>query len=565
VFIRRGLFPGFCTAIVLVGLGRWVDGANRAGANPEEKEKATRDVRKDALPLGAIARLGKWQDSMYDTSAVSIAFLPDFRTVVTTAPKKKIVLWDTRTAKSIRYFDGHLFLALAPDGKTMATRSNWKDKSIRLLDLTGEKQIGEISAPLGLSGRGCCFSPDSRYLAVSGGHDGSALRLFEVSTRKLVREFAFREIISVMAFSPNGKYLATSKNIEKPGTVKLWDVATGNEIRVFEGDHRFEPMALSFSPDAKLLVGADAGIRAWDVDTGKLRWEIYRGGPKIGNLSMDFASSVAFSPNGKTIAIGTSRAGAGPIREGTRSSIYLFEAATGRKRAEFEGGATVLSVAFSPCGLMLGSEGYDAAPLIWDVTQQILAAKKPPPAFSANDLDGCWNDLAGGGAFKTGWVDMRAQDAAKAWQAICALTIRPEQSVPFLKKRLPAKPKLEPKQEARLQDELENGDVATRERAVKKLAEIGPPALPFLHKLGRSGINADAKRRIAKLLGEPGKAGLLTEEARCRYAIEVLEYVGTPQAKEVLLAQAEGEPGSPVTQDAKSALSRLGKLPPSPP
>ena len=49
-------------------------------------------------------------------------------------------------------------------------------------------------------------------------------------------------------------------------TIILWDVATGNTIRTFEG-HTWNVDSVSFSPDGKLLAsgGGDYTILLWDV------------------------------------------------------------------------------------------------------------------------------------------------------------------------------------------------------------------------------------------------------------------------------------------------------------
>ncbi len=72
---------------------------------------------------------------------------------------------------------------------------------------------------------------------------------------------------TVVAFSPDGKYLAGSlADKQFKGVLQLWDVATGKPIVTLNGEHDFQSVA--FSKDGKLLAaGAEGGeIKVWTVD-----------------------------------------------------------------------------------------------------------------------------------------------------------------------------------------------------------------------------------------------------------------------------------------------------------
>ena len=81
---------------------------------------------------------------------------------------------------------------------------------------------------------------------------------------------AFRghtKIVYGVAFSPDGRSLASAS---ADNTMKLWDVATGNEVRTLRG-HTNAVIAVAFSPDGRTLASAshDQTVKVWDAATGQ--------------------------------------------------------------------------------------------------------------------------------------------------------------------------------------------------------------------------------------------------------------------------------------------------------
>jgi WD40 repeat protein len=177
-----------------------------------------------------------------------------------------------------------------------------------------------------------------------------------------------------VAFSPDGKTLAASSTgiAGEEGErrlLTLWDVETGRELAQLAGGHGH----VAFSADGKTLASETAdGVLLWDLATRQPRRTI---------RCQSTQNALALSPDGKTLAVGTSL----PDEE----AITLYDTATGERKGTADSGDRYVSaLAFSPDGKLLAVARYekdielrDAATL--KVVAELADSQFPPAvAFS---------------------------------------------------------------------------------------------------------------------------------------------------------------------------------------
>ena len=188
-----------------------------------------------------------------------------------------------------------------------------------------------------------------------------------------------RGFISVVSFSPNGKWLATG---DGDGVVKVWDVQRGVCISQMERDEAERPYhmvsRLVFSPDSQFLAVSsrrDYILYVWNAETGEQIAKFhdntnYRWFPFL-------LRPVAFSPDGNLIActmpddsLFTHADRGGTIRHPEHFSNYIavWDIKTGEQLTCLtEHPDFIYSIIFSPCGKFIASGGQDGAVWVWSV------------------------------------------------------------------------------------------------------------------------------------------------------------------------------------------------------
>jgi WD40 repeat protein len=86
------------------------------------------------------------------------------------------------------------------------------------------------------------------------------------------------EPVQSVAFSPDGKFVATGGALKGNGEVQIWELSSGTPKLVGSLDvpHAGRIVCVAYSPDGKILAAADYGhrVRLWDASTGMEKKQI---------------------------------------------------------------------------------------------------------------------------------------------------------------------------------------------------------------------------------------------------------------------------------------------------
>jgi WD40 repeat protein len=294
----------------------------------------------------------------------SVAFSPDGHWLATVCGRRfgdglpgELKIWDTATWKLSAQLSGVrdwlTRVRFSPDGRWLvATGGNGL---VKVWDATDWHELPELDGLRDIV-FGLAFSPGSDLLAAADSF--GVIRVWKVGSWKECLTFpAHERLIHGLAFSPDGKTVA-SGSVDT--TVNLWNATNGVLLNIFRG-HSRRVTCVAFTLDGSLIVSSslDGTIRLWNAAERRTP-------PVFKGHKAYWFVHVAFSPNGRWLAMTTNLAEHGPVVSGTA----VFDAFNHRPIATIAGDPFV----FAPNG-DIAARTADSELTLWTIDAKGIKEK----------------------------------------------------------------------------------------------------------------------------------------------------------------------------------------------
>lgn len=299
----------------------------------------------------------------------ALTFDPEGKTLAA-AYDHKVVLWEVASRKRIEpALGGHPLtvnsLAYSPDGKLLASASS---NQIFLWDALTHQQLGDpVHDDTNSSIIRAVHFVDNTHLISAG--DGDSIARWLVLDQRLEKEPVIEKVGSgdsdQIAVTSGGAAIA----LRSRGRVILWDLSSGRSLgRPESYGHDLEVSSLALDGTGRqLAIGADGASILWDtIDHKQI-------GPTLDHPG-DRADSIALSPDGRMLAVGTCAAPEESAAERHRGKfcskgkiIIWSLGVTGAPSVITGHDSQVTRLAFSPDGTTLASASWDSTVMLWNV------------------------------------------------------------------------------------------------------------------------------------------------------------------------------------------------------
>jgi WD40 repeat protein/GTPase SAR1 family protein/DNA-directed RNA polymerase subunit RPC12/RpoP len=242
----------------------------------------------------------------------SVAITPDGKRILSASFDNSVRVWDSSSGREVAKLEGHTrevwsVVAFRDNARAL---SGGFDGMLRLWDLASGACLKIIECGTNTADDVFSTAVNPAGTRALSGHRNGQVRLWDLETDQCLATLKdHTKVVSSVQVTPDGQFFISGSD---DGTIKFWDLETGTCVGTLEGHHRQTP-SVAISPNGCLIAScgfsAGNGVRLWDWKSGACLQTIED------PLDEDFIS-VAFSPLGSRIAVGTAADDSG--------SIYIY-------------------------------------------------------------------------------------------------------------------------------------------------------------------------------------------------------------------------------------------------
>jgi WD40 repeat protein len=474
-----------------------------------------------------------------------LRFSTDGKTL-TSAGADKLCLWQVSDGKELEHRSlwDEKYRSVAPcfDVNQFVCESSYREFEVR--ELSTEKLLHSFKTEDTISE--AQFFPGSKFALlhfVDFRNEYSRSSVYDVGTWKEVAAIP-KDLYKSQGLSANGQF-AVAVDRNGLNKIHLIDARQGkvrDEIKLQPDEVRDEP-SLSrtydflFSPDCRLLAyvpkwerrrhqpeNRDNDVRFWRVNDPKVVGRLKANEEELRGW---YYGVLAFSPDSHMVATGDTVDGCVRVRE----------VASGKLRRVFRGhSGAVRTLAFSSDSRLLASAGDDPTILVWDL-------RGPSQGEAADNK-----------TMQENWDALLDDNSSRAYAAMWALQNDPKHSVAFLAKHLEPVPVVPRKRLGDLIGLLDSEAFDDREQGSAALAELGDSARAALLDCLNNKPSVEVRRRVEDILTKLDAWVPPPATLRALRAVEALEHIDTPEAREILKRLANGASQARLTEAAQAAL-----------
>ena len=264
------------------------------------------------------------------------------------------VLGDSR----LKHWGAVLSVAVSPDGKQIATGG--ADASLKLWDIATARVVRTLARspederdwPI----YSVAFSSDCKSMVAAG--QSNHVEVWDTATgaeQLQLTKSGGGSWIGTVRFSPDGSFIAavgptSTDNNEESFT--MWEVVTGKEVLSLGSDFEIYASSLAFSPDGRRLATGDVTVFVYGVPAGKQlqRLELPTG-----------IYDLAFSADAQRLV--ATRIG---------GMVRVWNAATGKELRDFTAhDGAIEAVAFHPYRRLMATCATDGTVKLWSLEERI--------------------------------------------------------------------------------------------------------------------------------------------------------------------------------------------------